>query len=91
MDLGNIPYNKAVTIAFEFTNTGLQPAIITDARASCGCTVANYPKEPVEPGKTATVTATYNAATKGVFNKTVTVYIQDEEPKQLSFKGIVVD
>ncbi len=90
VDLGEITFNKPVTIEFEFTNTGDLPAIVINAQASCGCTVANYPKEPIQPGKTATITATYNAATKGVFAKSVTVTIQNEDPKVLTFKGTVI-
>ena len=89
-DLGEIPQGKPVTIDFEFTNTGKEDVIIANAQASCGCTVANYPKEPIAPGKSAKVTATYNAAAMGVFTKNVTVTIKGEEPKVLSFKGTVI-
>jgi hypothetical protein len=90
IDLGEITQNKPVTIEFEFTNTSDVEIIVANAQASCGCTVADYPKTPIAAGKTATITATYNAAAKGVFNKNVTVTIQNEEPKVLSFKGTVI-
>ncbi len=89
VDLGEIPQGKPVTIEFEFTNTGKEDVIIVSAQASCGCTVANYPKEPIAAGKSAKVTATYNAAAMGIFTKNVTVTIKDDEPKVLSFKGTV--
>ena len=90
VDLGEIPVGKPVTLEFEFTNTSDAPVIVVNAQASCGCTVADYPKEPVLAGKTAKITATYNAATKGAFSKTVTVTIQNEDPKVLTFKGTVI-
>ncbi len=90
IDLGNIPQSKPVTIEFEFTNTSDAAVIVTDARAPCGCTVADFPKQPIAAGKSATITATYNAATMGVFTKNVTVAIQSEEAKVLSFKGTVI-
>ena len=90
VDLGEIPANKPVTIEFEFTNAGDAPVIVTNAQASCGCTIADYPKEPILAGKTAKITATYNAAAKGIFTKTVTVYIQNEDPKTLTFTGTVL-
>jgi Protein of unknown function (DUF1573) len=90
IDLGEITQNKPVTIEFEFTNTSNTEVIVANAQASCGCTVADYPKTPIAAGKTAIITATYNAATKGIFNKNVTVTIQNEEPKVLSFKGTVI-
>jgi hypothetical protein len=90
IDVGEIPVGKPYTLEFEFTNTGTCAVIVMDAHASCGCTVANYPKEPILPGKTAKITATYNAANKGAFTKTVTVTIKDETPKVLTFKGTVI-
>jgi hypothetical protein len=90
IDLGEIPSGKPVTIEFVFTNTSKDPVIVTDVRPSCGCTVADYPKEAVLAGRSATIKATYNAAARGAFNKNLTVMIQNEEPKVLNFKGTVI-
>lgn len=90
INLGEITYNKPVTITFEFTNTGSNPVIITNVMASCGCTATDYPRQPIAAGAKGTITATYNAAAKGAFNKTVTVNIQDEQPKVLNFKGTAI-
>lgn len=91
IDLGEIPQNKPRTIDFEFKNTGKTTVIITNVKASCGCTATDYTKTPVQAGQTAKVTATYNAATKGAFTKTVTVTTSAEEtPKVLYFKGTVI-
>lgn len=91
IDLGEIPQNKPKAVDFEFKNTGKTAVIITNVKASCGCTATDYTKTPIQPGATAKVTATYNAAAKGVFNKTVTVTTNAEEaPKVLSFKGTVI-
>ena len=62
-----------VTHEFRFMNKGSEPLVITSVQASCGCTVANFTKDPIPAGGEGFVTATYNAATKGIFNKTVTV------------------
>ena len=91
IDLGEIPQNKPKAIEFEFKNTGKTAVVITDVKASCGCTATDYTKTPVKPGETAKVTATYNAANKGAFTKTVTVTTNAETtPKVLSFKGTVI-
>jgi hypothetical protein len=91
IDLGEIPQNKPKAIDFEFKNTGNKPVIITNVKASCGCTATDYTKTPVQPGATAKISATYNAAAKGAFSKTVTVTTNAEEtPKVLSFKGTVI-
>lgn len=91
VDAGEIPQGTPKAIEFEFTNNGSAPLIITSAKGSCGCTIADYPKEPIAPGKTAKVTATYNAAAKGPFTKTVTVTTSESEtPKVLTLKGTVI-
>jgi hypothetical protein len=91
IDLGEIPQNKPKEINFEFKNTGKTAVVISNVKASCGCTATDYTKTPIQPGETAKVTATYNAAAKGAFTKTVTVTTNAEEaPKVLSFKGTVI-
>ena len=92
VEVGEIPQNKPKAIEFEFKNTGKTDVIITNVKASCGCTATDYTKTPIKPGETAKVTATYNAANKGAFTKTVTVTTNAEEaPKVLTFKGTVVN
>lgn len=91
IDLGEIPQGKPKAIEFEFKNTGKTAVIITNVKASCGCTATDYTKTPIQPGETAKITATYNAANKGAFTKTVTVTTNAEEtPKVLTFKGTVI-
>lgn len=60
---------------FTFTNTGDKPLLVTQAVASCGCTVPTFTKKPVMPGQTGKVNVTYNGAGKfpGHFRKTVTL------------------
>lgn len=70
---GKVPQGVPVTNEFVFTNTGTDPVVISNAAASCGCTTPTWTTTPVMPGKTGSVKATYNAATPGLFNKTVTV------------------
>lgn len=72
-DFGAIPQGIPVTYSFTFTNTGKETLLITGANGSCGCTVAEYTREPVAPGAKGTVKVNYNAAALGVINRTVTV------------------
>lgn len=72
-DLGKIEQGKPVAAEFEFKNPSMVPLIISSVRPSCGCTVADYPKEPIQPGKAAKISVTYNAAASGVFQKSVLV------------------
>ncbi|HOG05912.1 MAG TPA: DUF1573 domain-containing protein [Paludibacter sp.] len=80
------------TKKFEFKNTGDAPLIINRVHASCGCTATSWTKEPVLPGKTGSITASYNPANRpGVFIKTITVYTNaDSKPIQLTIKGDVI-
>lgn len=64
-----------VSCVFTYTNVGDKPLIIQQAVASCGCTVPEYTKDPVQPGKKGQIKVTYNGAGKfpGHFKKTITV------------------
>lgn len=91
LDLGEIPQGKPKDMTFEFVNTGKTDVIITNVKPACGCTAADYTKTPVKPGEKGYVKATYNAAAKGPFSKSVTVTLSNEEkPVVLSFKGTVI-
>ena len=90
-DFGDIAYNIPKTAEFVLTNAGKAPLIISSAKASCGCTNLKYASEPILPGKTTVVSATYNAAAQGVFTKTVTVITNaDPNPVVLQIKGNVL-
>jgi len=67
--------DPVVTCVFTFTNVGDEPLVINQAVASCGCTVPNYTKEPVQPGRKGEIKVTYNGTGKslGHFKKTITV------------------
>ena len=60
---------------FTFTNIGTAPLVINQAVASCGCTIPEYTKKPIQPGEKGTITITYNGKGKfpGHFKKTITV------------------
>jgi hypothetical protein len=74
VDFGTITQGDKVTREFVFTNTGKQPLIITEVKVTCGCTDPKFSKEPIAPGKTSTITVTFNSAGKmGMQSKPVTV------------------
>jgi hypothetical protein len=89
-DFGSIPQGTPVSHVFSFKNTGTEPLILSAVNASCGCTTPEWPREPIKPGGTATIKATYNAAAMGVFTKTITV-VSNANPNQkvLIIKGEV--
>ena len=75
-DFGNFPESSpVVSCTFTFTNTGDKPLVINQAVASCGCTVPEYTKDPIQPGKKGEIKVTYNGTGKfpGHFKKSITV------------------
>jgi hypothetical protein len=90
-DFGKIKQNVPVTHEFSFANKGNAPLVISSVQASCGCTVAEYSKDPIAPGQKGFVKATYNAAKAGPFTKTVTINANtDDTSVLLTIKGEVV-
>lgn len=72
-DYGTINKGDNGNCEFSFTNKGKKPLVLGNVRASCGCTVPEWPKEPIEPGKKGVIKVKYNTNTPGTFNKSITV------------------
>lgn len=60
-NLGKITEGQVLQIHFRFKNTGENPLIIKSVRPSCGCTVADFPKEPIAPGKEGEITGSFDS------------------------------
>ncbi len=77
---------------FTFTNTGNEPLILSNVKASCGCTTPSWTKEPIMPGKTGSIKVRYNTNNVGGFNKTITVTSNaiDAPRTILKIKGTVL-
>jgi hypothetical protein len=90
-NFGTIMQGDQVKHDFEFTNTGKEPLIISNAAGSCGCTVPEWPKEPIAPGAKAMIKVTFNSAGKqGMQDKTVTLQSNAKQnPQVLHLKGNV--
>ncbi len=74
-DFGTIKQGEKVMHVFTFKNTGEHDLKIARAMGSCGCTVPEFPKEPIAPGKTGKMKVSFNSKGKsGPQHKTVTVY-----------------
>ena len=80
----------AVSHQFTFTNTGTKPLIIVSAHASCGCTKPEFPKKPIEPGKTGIVKITYKPKNRpGALDKTVSI-TSNAKTVHLRIRGCVI-
>jgi len=83
---GKIQEGEVVSHEFAFTNTGKSPLIISSASGSCGCTVPDYPKEPIAPGQAAVLKVTFNSNGKGGHQeKSVTLITNTLQGRQMLF------
>ena len=90
MDYGEIAKGSDPLRKFEFTNDGTEPLVIKSAKGSCGCTVPDYPKEPILPGATGAIDVRYDTQRIGQFTKTVTLTTNiDDQKIVLTIKGKV--
>jgi hypothetical protein len=83
---------ERVEHSFTFTNTGSSSLLIASVKSSCGCTVADYPKDPVAPGEKGEILATYNSTDKkGPQINEITIY-SNAYPSQysLTLSGFVL-
>ncbi|MGB1317562.1 MAG: DUF1573 domain-containing protein [Flavobacteriales bacterium] len=73
-DFGTIIQGEKVSYSFKFTNSGEGDLIITSAKGSCGCTIPEYPTEPLAPGEEGVIDVVFNSDGKsGQQNKKVTI------------------
>lgn len=91
MNYGEIAKGSDPLRQFHFTNTGNAPLVIQNAKGSCGCTVPDYPKEPIMPGEAGVIDVRYDTKRVGPFTKSVTLTtnIVGEESITLKIKGKV--
>ncbi|MEJ6617143.1 MAG: DUF1573 domain-containing protein [Crocinitomicaceae bacterium] len=90
-DYGTIENGANGQCTFEFKNTGNAPLIISNAKGSCGCTVPSWPKEPIAPGATGSISVKYDTKRPGAINKSVTITSNavNEPSKVIRIKGNV--
>jgi hypothetical protein len=89
-NFGTIKQGESVTRMYKFKNTGKEPLIINNAVGSCGCTVPEYPKEPIKPNGTGEIKVTFNSTGKmGQQDKTVTLTYDTDKTIVLHLKGNV--
>jgi hypothetical protein len=89
-EFGTLSFKANAEMSFEFSNTGKSPLIILDVKTSCGCTVPEWPKEPVKSEKSERIKIKYDTSHPGHFDKTITVFFNGpESPITLIIKGDV--
>ena len=89
---GNIPEGKKLEVAYRFLNSGNKPLIIARVQPSCGCTVAEQPEEPIQPGKEGVIKASFSSEGRtGINNKTIFVVAntRGSQSNELRFSVLV--
>jgi hypothetical protein len=75
-----IEEGKLLDVEFEFTNTGTEMLIIKNVSASCGCTIPEKPEEPIAPGQSGKIKATFDSKGRaGLNQKAITVIANTKE------------
>jgi len=90
-DYGTIQKGGDGVCFFEFTNTGRADLQLSNVTSSCGCTIPQWPKEPIPPGGSASIKVSYNTSRVGVINKNVYVDSNVGEKVTLTIRGNVIE
>jgi len=72
-DYGTIYQYGDGNCEFHFTNNGKEPLVLSNVRSSCGCTVPDWPRKPILPGKSDVIKVKYATNRMGKINKSITV------------------
>lgn len=88
-NFGDIKQGEKVEHVFEVTNTGANPLVISSVKPGCGCTVPDYTKEPILPGKKGKITLHFDSTNfEGAVNKAADVFLNVEKaPVRLTFSA----
>ena len=85
-DFGTIHEGETMEYSFEFTNTGKTPLIISNAAASCGCTIADYDRNPILPGGKGSIKVHYNSQGRsGLQEKMISVTTNTNRSTELLY------
>lgn len=91
-NFGTITEGTVVDTVFHFTNNGEGPLIINSAQGSCGCTVPDWPRQPIAPGESGVINVQFNSQNRGGHNEKTVTIISNAVPKTkvLKFSAEVV-
>ena len=80
LHMGKLNEGEMLNVEYEFTNTGSEMLIIKSVTASCGCTIPEKPEEPIAPGNTGKIKATFDSRGRaGMNQKVITVIANTKE------------
>jgi hypothetical protein len=85
-DFGKIKQNTTNKCEFEFQNSGTEPLQINNATGSCGCTVPDYPRSPIAPGKKAKILVVYKPALQEQYQEKIVTITANTKPAKTQLK-----
>lgn len=89
-DYGKIPEGQKLDVSFRFRNTGTTPLLIGRVQPSCGCTVAETPKFPIDPGGEGIIRASFNSDGRvGINHKSLLVTTNTKGNQNFSLQFVV--
>ncbi|MEZ5083228.1 MAG: DUF1573 domain-containing protein [Bacteroidales bacterium] len=92
-DFGKLIQGEKATVNFKFKNTGDEDLLITQVKSSCGCTVTEFPKDPISPGNEGIIKVSFDSAgRKGVQSKSINV-VHNGQPNNtvIRIKAMVIE
>ena len=90
--MGAVTEGGTLKINYRFKNSGTKPLVIENVQPSCGCTVADYPKEPIAPGQEGEITAEFDTKGKeGVQKKNITVHANTRKNTYILYFDVTVN
>lgn len=95
-DFGKVKKGGNTTHDFEFKNVGNKPIVITNVSSSCGCTIPEWPKTPIAPGKSGNIKVKYDNNKVGPINRSIfiqsnAVNTESNERFELKIKGEITN
>ena len=85
-DFGRLSAGENISYSFHFRNTGDADLVISSASATCGCTVADYPKGRIAPGEEGYVTVTFKSAGKSGQQFQEVIVVTNAQPSRVRLK-----
>lgn len=80
-NFGKVTDGENVVFSYRFTNTGTKPLVISNATASCGCTIPEKPQEPLQPGESSVIKVVFNSSGRvGPVHKEINV-VSNAQPE----------
>lgn len=73
-DFGTINEGEMVEVLYTFKNSGGSDLVVSNVQAGCGCTIPDWPKDPIRPGKSGIIKAKFDSnGRQGKNEKHITV------------------